>query len=66
MAKKTAKEQLCALYNAANPTLPTALTVDDFRCGSRGAYTPPEGSDSLANFALGISAVSEVAPGKTS
>lgn len=57
MAIKTAKQQLCDLYNAANPTLPHALTVDDFRTGTRGARDPI--GESLANFVVSVGATDE-------
>ncbi|AXF51134.1 hypothetical protein MLDJOKPK_00282 [Salmonella phage SPAsTU] len=57
MATISTKQQLCDLYNAANPTLPHPLTVNDFSAGSRSSKTP-EG-ESLANFILNISAKAE-------
>ncbi|ANZ48738.1 hypothetical protein BIZ83_gp115 [Erwinia phage vB_EamM_ChrisDB] len=58
MAIVTAQQQLCDLYNAANPELPHPLTPEDVTFGSRGPYTPEdtEGMEFIPNFALNLTA----------
>ncbi len=58
MAIITAEQQLCDLYNAANPSLPHPLTPDDVTFGSRGPYTPEdtEGMEIIPNYALNMTA----------
>lgn len=59
MAIVTAEQQLCDLYNAANPGLPHPLTPDDVTFGSRGPYTPEntEGLEFIPNYALNLTAL---------
>lgn len=45
MAIKSAKDQLIALFNAKNPSLPQALTADDVTFGAVAAYAPADGGD---------------------
>lgn len=54
MAAKSFPQQVCDLYNAANPDLPHPLTPSDVQFGSRAAA--PEGDTSGKNFMMDISA----------
>lgn len=56
MAIKSFKEQLVALFNSKNSTLPQPLTVADVEFGAAAAYEPADGEDTR-NTALTITAV---------
>lgn len=54
MAAKSFPQQICDLYNAANPTLPHPLTPADIEYGSRSEVPPEENNGK--NFIMDITA----------